>query len=579
MRRVREYSEAERAAAHEFARQKVAEAKAYGATDLNLNPIVTGNKTRVLTELPPEISDLSALQVLDLSHTPISDLTALADLSGLQTLLLDNMQVSDLTALAGLSGLQVLILNGTQVSDLTALAGLSGLQELHLSNTQVSDLTALEGLSGLQTLSLHFTPVSDLTALGGLSGLLELSLNITQFSDLTALAGLSGLQRLDLDNTQVSDLTALAGLSGLQQLDLDNTQVSDLTALAGLSGLQQLRLDNTQVSDLTALARMSGLRRLSYKGTPAAEADEALAAINKRGDTEVCARETLWYLNGRHPEFNGSPGAGASSEPVNLPKVVDAEWQSDDEDNPVLRGGAPEAASGRNSLNPERQAALMVAAGEAADLLLEQARSNRAHPDIERYLQRYRTAVGQDLHAFIPNTPNVLAAMVGGLIDDNSDTPRVVADGFAAFHETHRQMMTHFPAEEDLEDAAEAAEIDADAVPDLPQKVLEALDAREHMIGAEIREIVEGNAARLEVLSDRQTEDAKKRRRSTMLAVGSVAVTILSAASSIKALGPEIGWSAAKAAWAFEQMGAVAELLRPIVEKLRQMWPNIRFPD
>ncbi|MEM9062145.1 MAG: leucine-rich repeat domain-containing protein [Pseudomonadota bacterium] len=285
-----EFSEAERAGAYEFARQKITEAKAEGATRLDLDLRVTDNKIRALTTLPPEIAELTALTELDLSNTQVSDLTALAGLSGLQTLYLNSTQVSDLTALAGLSGLQTLYLNSTQVSDLTALEGLSGLQRLYLDNTQVFDLTALESLGGL----------------------LELWLTGTQVSDLTALARLSGLQELSLSGTQVSDLTALARLSGLHGLHLNNTQVADLTELVGLSGLQTLGLDNTQVADLLPLAGLSKLGDGDFGGlwfqyTPAADRDaahRALAAIESYRDR---AKQVLQYLNGEHPEFRGPP--------------------------------------------------------------------------------------------------------------------------------------------------------------------------------------------------------------------------------------------------------------------------------
>ncbi|MEL7000305.1 MAG: leucine-rich repeat domain-containing protein, partial [Pseudomonadota bacterium] len=98
-----EFSEAERAAAFDFARKKIIEAKSEGAQYLSLRPDVTDNKTRALTTLPPEIADLSGLQTLNLTGTQVSDLRALEGLSGLQELDLDDTQVSDLRALAGLS--------------------------------------------------------------------------------------------------------------------------------------------------------------------------------------------------------------------------------------------------------------------------------------------------------------------------------------------------------------------------------------------------------------------------------------------------------------------------------------------
>ncbi len=155
---------------------------------------------------------LSALQALDISRTP----------------------VSDLAPLAGLSALRKHLIWRTKVSDLAPLAGLSALQTLDISNIPVSDLTPLSALFALQTLDVSNVPVSDLTPLAGLTVLQTLKVLHTQIANLEPLAGLTALQKLNASSTKVSDLAPLAALPALQTLDVHDTQVTDLSPLIDL---------------------------------------------------------------------------------------------------------------------------------------------------------------------------------------------------------------------------------------------------------------------------------------------------------------------------------------------------------
>ena len=191
--------------------------------------------------------------MLDVTSTPVSDLTPLAGLSALQSLNVSETQVTDLGPLAGLSALQTLTVSNTGVRNLAPLAGLPALQTLSLKGTYVTDLTPLADLSGLQTLDVTNTKVSDLTPLAGLSALQTLDVTNTKVSDLTPLARLSDLQMLHVGGTPVSDLGPLAGLSALEKLNADRSKVSDLAPLAGLSALRWLNVSATRVRDLSPL--------------------------------------------------------------------------------------------------------------------------------------------------------------------------------------------------------------------------------------------------------------------------------------------------------------------------------------
>ncbi len=223
-------SDAEQAYAK--AERMIAEAKATGATMLSLNR----TETHALEGLPPEIAELTELEVLDLA--------------------------------------------GTQVSDLGALSGLTSLTDLRLTGTQVSDLGALSGLTSLTKLWLGGTQVSDLGALSGLTSLTELVLDGAQVSDVGALLGLTSLIGLGLEGTQVSDVGALSGLTSLTTLWLSGTQVSDLRPLRGL---QQL-------------VKAPYFDGLTFKDCAAARADAEIARIAEIEDASERARALFAYL-------------------------------------------------------------------------------------------------------------------------------------------------------------------------------------------------------------------------------------------------------------------------------------------
>jgi len=91
------------------------------------------------------ITDLTALEglkdglfLLDLTATPVKDISALKDLTNLMSLNLENTQVKDFESLAGLTDLTHLNLKGTQVTDLGPLTGLTKLEKLELGGTPVT---------------------------------------------------------------------------------------------------------------------------------------------------------------------------------------------------------------------------------------------------------------------------------------------------------------------------------------------------------------------------------------------------------------------------------------------------------
>ncbi|MFN9069632.1 MAG: leucine-rich repeat domain-containing protein, partial [Cyanobacteriota bacterium] len=84
-----------------------------------------------ISELPPELEELTSLRSLDCSDTQVSDLEPLRGLPSLQTLYCSHTQVSDLEPLRGLPSLQTLYCSHTQVRDLEPLLVLPSLLRLY----------------------------------------------------------------------------------------------------------------------------------------------------------------------------------------------------------------------------------------------------------------------------------------------------------------------------------------------------------------------------------------------------------------------------------------------------------------
>ncbi|PWK62740.1 leucine-rich repeat domain-containing protein [Roseicyclus mahoneyensis] len=295
--------------AYAAALEEIARVKAAGGTELDLSE----DRFAALNRLPPELTELTALQslrldgtriadishltglnelkVLWLNHTQVTDVTPLGDLTVLRSLDLSDTQVADISPLAGLIALQSLRLAGTPVADFSPLSGLKELQALSLESTKIEDISPLSCLTMLQVLLLDRTQVADISPLASIPGLQSLYLTRSQVADISPLAGLSALQSLWLDRTQIVDISPLAGLTALQLLGLNNTLVADVSPLSGLPALESLGLDGTQVADITPLAGLTALNRLKLSGTHVIDL-RPLRDLAKLGESETA---NLWF--------------------------------------------------------------------------------------------------------------------------------------------------------------------------------------------------------------------------------------------------------------------------------------------
>ncbi len=115
-----------------------------------------------LTTLPPEIASLKSLMRISLNYNQFSTLPReIASLTKLRILFLEDNQLTSLSPeIASLTALRILYLSNNQITSLPPeIASLSSLEQLFLHDNQLNSLPpALRQLSELRRLTLHGNP-------------------------------------------------------------------------------------------------------------------------------------------------------------------------------------------------------------------------------------------------------------------------------------------------------------------------------------------------------------------------------------------------------------------------------------
>ncbi|MCK2053800.1 leucine-rich repeat domain-containing protein [Methylobacterium sp. 37f] len=233
--------------------------KLYNLTELNLGNTTINNISA--------LSTLNKIEILDLWNTSVTDISPLSGMTALRSLDLARTSISDAEPLSSLRVLEDLDLTGTQVNDLSPLAVLTNLEKLSLGNTEIDDLSPLLKLQKLKILNAWGNKIIDLSSISKLTNLIYLDLENSNLADLSVLSKLNNLMSLNIEGTQVRDLSPLSGMVDMRVLQLGSTKVSDLSPLADMMELKKLDLESTDVSDLSPLADMIELRDINLDGT------------------------------------------------------------------------------------------------------------------------------------------------------------------------------------------------------------------------------------------------------------------------------------------------------------------------
>jgi hypothetical protein len=270
---------------------------------------------------------------LDLSRTPLTNLSGLGSPPGLERLVLrDNDALVDLAGLGAparleavrlernprlesLRGLEALREVGTltvsteepEASSFVSFAGLEGLalaKEIFISGqSQLEHFTGLEGLREVDTFQVQLDAA--LVDLVGLSGLRTVRyLNLSQLPRLTTLSGLGAvtLDTLEIGDAAVRDLRGLEQATIVRMLSLlgleldslagvplltptatlyvyDSPAFGDLAALAPLTDVGSIALVRTGITDLNSLANLRRVEVVQLWENPLLEQVDALGAL------------------------------------------------------------------------------------------------------------------------------------------------------------------------------------------------------------------------------------------------------------------------------------------------------------
>jgi internalin A len=281
----------------------IEQAKAKNSTELDLN-------FNGLTEIPPEIFQLSQLTKLELSGNAITKIPdKIAALSNLQQLYLNNNQITKIPdVIAALSNLQDLNLGGNKITEIPdEIAALSNLQQLYLFNNQITkipyEIMALSNLKGLDLNNNQITKIPDVlppylrSETAALSNLQILNLSSNQITKIPdAITALSNLQILNLSSNQITEIPdVIANLSQLQNLYLHNNQITEIPdVIAALSQLKQLDLYANKITRIPdAIAKLVNLKILVLNDNPITNVPPEIIRkgwgtdIRKDGDPQV----------------------------------------------------------------------------------------------------------------------------------------------------------------------------------------------------------------------------------------------------------------------------------------------------
>lgn len=221
--------------------------------------------------------DLSGNAILDISQTPIPQLTDLRHLNLSVNRVNDEWHrgiyfLEDISALASLTNLTELNLSNNSIVDISTLANLTNLTTLDLTTNPVEDISPLAGLTNLENLQANGLFSPNINYLTNLTNLHSLGLAHSRLDDISPLVNLTNLQWLDVSgNHFLGDISPLSGLTNLRSLSLANAAINDLTPLTGLTNLLWLSLSdlnwgNDPLTDLSPLANLSNLDTLVIYG-------------------------------------------------------------------------------------------------------------------------------------------------------------------------------------------------------------------------------------------------------------------------------------------------------------------------
>lgn len=216
------------------------------------------------------------LVLLDLSDNEISDLSPLTEDKRLSSLFLRNNCVSDLVPLAQLTSLRRLDVAGNGLKNIAPLYGLQNLKSVDLDGNTLTNGQLLTLLQRLPNCALDVEVLTDIpeeVEIGGrlydtAATRLDLESQSLSDKDIVNLKYMVNLQSLKMAGNNITDLSVLSRLYALTYLDVGHNRLTDLNLLSGLTNLETLLISSNQITDLTPVEHLSSLVNLSAGNNP-----------------------------------------------------------------------------------------------------------------------------------------------------------------------------------------------------------------------------------------------------------------------------------------------------------------------
>lgn len=202
-----------------------------------------------ITDLSP-LSALTGLTSLNAYGNAVTDVSPILGLSALESLNLGKNRLNESKSgaencvteqLSVLTNLKTLDLSHNVIRHTAGLNRLTALQSLNLYDNAIRDLSGLDGLATLEFLSLgennetNTTVVTGLDALDSLTALKSFNFDKNKTPEIAGhLGNMSAMETLSLTENSLTDVSALSGLSELRELILYGNQITSISPLFGL---------------------------------------------------------------------------------------------------------------------------------------------------------------------------------------------------------------------------------------------------------------------------------------------------------------------------------------------------------
>uniref|UniRef100_A0A7M5V0V0 Guanylate kinase-like domain-containing protein n=1 Tax=Clytia hemisphaerica TaxID=252671 RepID=A0A7M5V0V0_9CNID len=198
---------------------------------------------------------------LTLQNKDICDISFLVDYDQIQVLDLSHNRLEDLSMLKCLPFLISLNVSNNQLKKIIDFTPPLRIREMNFSNNKISTIADLSMHASLHTLLLDFNEIEEISGLVNCASLKNLSISNNRISKITGLSKLN-LKQLDLSYNDIRRIENLQDLEFIQYLNLSFNNIRSLRGLQEHGYLEEINLHKNQILDLSEIRYLRDLRML-----------------------------------------------------------------------------------------------------------------------------------------------------------------------------------------------------------------------------------------------------------------------------------------------------------------------------